>query len=249
MVRSATSLLLATLLAATPALAQGTDDTPADSATQGTADTGSDAAAPDAGTQGETQDAAETGSDTAPATEGAPADAPLDGPATLDMGTPVEGADAAPAAPRVGQPYIREEFGDWALRCLKAEEGKLDPCQLYQLLMDSDGNAVAEFSTFPLPPGGQAAAGATIVAPLETLLTQNLRLTIDGGQPKVYPFTFCNPAGCVARVGFTEAEVTQLKRGNKATLRMVPAAAPDEEVILEVSLTGFTAGFNSVDEQ
>lgn len=159
-------------------------------------------------------------------------------PSDLSLGEPV-------VANQVGQPYIREEFEDWALRCIRAEEGQQDPCQLYQLLLDGEGNAVAEISMFPLPDGGQAAAGATIVAPLETLLTQQLVISVDGGQPRRYPFTFCNQAGCVARVGFTQAEVDGFKRGNSATLRMVPAAAPDQEVILNISLTGFTAGFDS----
>lgn len=147
---------------------------------------------------------------------------------------------------QVGQPYIRAEFGDWALRCLKAEEGQPDPCQLYQLLFDDDGNSVAEISMFPLAEGSRAAAGATIVVPLETLLTQQLTLSVDGANQRRYPFTFCNAAGCVARVGFTAEEISQFKRGNAALMRMVPAAAPDEEVNLTVSLTGFTAGYDAI---
>ena len=156
----------------------------------------------------------------------------------LDMGTAIADPNA------VGTPYIRDTFGDWSLRCLRAEAGQNDPCQLYQLLNDADGNSVAEISVFPLPAGGRAAAGATIVAPLETLLTEQLQIAVDGSAARRYPFTFCNQAGCVARVGFTQEEVDQFKRGNKATLRMVPAAAPDQEVVLDVSLTGFTAGID-----
>ena len=189
----------------------------------------------------------------APAADGPATDAPaadtMTGAAAADGPTaPADGAtaDAANGTPKLGQPFIRETFGDWSQRCLKAEEGQVDPCQLYQLLMDDQGNAVAEFSTFPLPSGNQAAAGATIVVPLETLLTAQLQLKIDNGEPKVYPFTFCNAAGCVARVGFTSAEVTQLKRGAGATVRMVPAAAPDQEVVLNLSLSGFTAGYDSL---
>ncbi len=166
----------------------------------------------------------------APAAEAAPSD--------LDMGTEVVAETA------VGTPYVREEFGDWALRCLRAEEGTADPCQLYQLLNDAEGNSVAEISMFPLANGGQAAAGATIVVPLETLLTEQLLISVDGSAARRYPFTFCNRAGCVARVGFTQAEIDQFKRGNAATLQMVPAAAPDEKVILNISLTGFTAGYD-----
>jgi invasion protein IalB len=165
----------------------------------------------------------------------------------LSLGTPLEQAEAS-AEPRVGEPYIGAVFDDWAMRCLKAAEDAADQCQLYQLLLDADGNAVAELSMFPLRDGGQAAAGATIVAPLETLLTQQLTLQVDDGQARRYPFTFCNAAGCVSRVGFTSEEIALFKRGNAATIRMVPAAAPDQEVILSVSLTGFTAAYNNLDE-
>jgi len=161
--------------------------------------------------------------------------------ADLDLGTPI---NEAPSEPQVGQTYTAAVFGDWELRCLKREEGP-EPCQLYQLLLDAEGNAVAEFTLFGLPEGGRAAAGANIVAPLETLLTEQLTITVDGSEPRRYAFTFCNAGGCVARVGFTEAEVSQFKRGNNATLRLVPAGAPDEEVVLTVSLTGFTAAMNA----
>jgi invasion protein IalB len=153
-----------------------------------------------------------------------------------------------PVGPQVGEPYEREVFGDWALRCIKAEDGALDPCNLYQLLSNEDGVAVAEFNIFPLPEGQRAAAGATIVVPLETLLTQQLTIAVDGQNARRYPFTFCNRAGCVARIGFTQEEVDQFKRGSVGTVRLVPAAAPDEEVILNVSLSGFTAGFTATGE-
>jgi len=166
--------------------------------------------------------------------------APVDPAGDLSLGTPVEGEL------QVGEPYIREEFGDWGLRCLRAAEGP-DPCQLYQLLLDDEDNAVAEISLFPLPAGGQAAAGATIVVPLETLLTEQLTISVDGQAPRRYPFTFCNRAGCVSRVGFTTAEVDQFKRGASANLRIVDAAAPDQEVVLDISLIGFTAGYQGTD--
>lgn len=171
-----------------------------------------------------------------PAAEATEEAAPADASSDLSMGTPAE--------PQPGDAYLREEFGDWALRCIKAEEGP-DACQLYQLLVDGDGNAVAEISLFPLPEGGRAAAGATIVVPLETLLTEQLLLSVDGGKPRVYPYSFCNRAGCVARIGFTNADVSAFKAGNAAKLTMVPAAAPEEKVTLDISLTGFTAGYNS----
>jgi len=163
---------------------------------------------------------------------------------TLSLG---EEVTQAPREPQVGETYIGSVEGDWALRCLKAEEGSVDPCQLYQLLNDESGNSVAEMSLFPIPNGERAAAGATIVVPLETFLTEQVTLSIDDGAARRYPFTFCNSAGCVARVGFTAEEIDQFKRGNQATMRIVPAAAPDEEVILTISLSGFTAAYDKLE--
>ena len=180
------------------------------------------------------QDTAEDAAPDAPAEDAATDDPAAD----LALGQPVSDE------PAIGQPYDREFFGDWSLRCLRTEEGP-EPCQLYQLLLDTEGNAVAEFSLFPLPEGSRAAAGATIVAPLETLLTEQLTLSVDGANPRVYPFTFCNLGGCVARVGFTAEEVAEFKAGAAAQLRLVPAAAPDQEVVLTISLSGFTAGYDT----
>lgn len=182
-------------------------------------------------------------------------EAPAEGETPAAEATPAPGgdislgqsADAGTGEPQVGQPYIREEFGDWGLRCLRTEDGN-DPCQLYQLLLDAEGNAVAEISLFPLPEGREALAGATIVAPLETLLTENLTLSVDGADQRQYPFNFCNRAGCVARVGFTAAEVDQFRAGNTAQLSIVPAAAPDQRVTLDISLSGFTAGYQAAGE-
>lgn len=148
-------------------------------------------------------------------------------------------------APAVGQTYTKANFELWEQRCMKTAEGT-DPCQLYQLLKDGTGNAVAEISIFPLAEGSPAAAGATVVAPLETLLTEQLHLAIDGGAHKAYPFTWCSQIGCVARIGFTAEEVAQFKKGAKAVVTIVPVVAPTEKVVLDVSLKGFTAGFDAV---
>ncbi|MFC7704970.1 invasion associated locus B family protein [Plastorhodobacter daqingensis] len=145
----------------------------------------------------------------------------------------------------LGEAYTAETFGDWEMRCIRTPDDQ-DPCQLYQLLDDAEGNSVAEISLFALPAGQQAAAGATIVTPLETLLTQQITIQVDGAQAKRYPFTWCSPIGCVARVGFTQAEIDAFKRGNRATMTIVPVAAPDQQVALDVSLAGFTAGYDAV---
>ncbi|WP_225029960.1 invasion associated locus B family protein [Xinfangfangia pollutisoli] len=160
----------------------------------------------------------------------------------LSMGIEVGSGKA-----QVGDTYIAATFEQWEQRCIKTETGA-DPCQLYQLLKDSEGNSVAEFSVFSLPEGspGPAVAGANLIAPLETLLTEGLRLSIDNSKERAYPFTFCTRVGCVARMGFTAEEIGLLKKGAKATMAIVPFVAPDQQVKLDVSLKGFTAGFDAM---
>lgn len=181
--------------------------------------------------------AAETTTETAPAAPAA--DAATDTAAgTPAIGEPSDG---------IGEPYVAGTHGDWELRCIHSPDGT-DPCQLYQLLKDNEGNAVAEISLLSLPEGQNqnAIAGATIITPLETLLTQQLNITVDKGQTKRYPFTFCAEIGCVARVGFTAAEIAGFKKGATATITVVPVADPSRTVDINLSLKGFTAGFEAV---
>ncbi|KIN64995.1 Invasion associated family protein [Sulfitobacter noctilucicola] len=147
--------------------------------------------------------------------------------------------------PELGQPYTKEVVGAWEMRCIKTETGE-DPCQMYQLLDDGQGAPVAEISLFRLPEGGKAEAGATVVVPLETALPQQLTISVDGGKARRYPYAFCNPVGCYARLGLTPADVSAFKRGNQAVITIIPALAPDQQVKLTLSLEGFTASYDKV---
>ncbi|MEO8245079.1 MAG: invasion associated locus B family protein [bacterium] len=182
--------------------------------------------------------------------------------AQTDTATPAPTADAAvpndlsmgaterPGLPNqadaaMGDTYLAAEFDQWQQRCVKTVNGS-DPCQLYQLLYDVDGNSVGEISLFNLPDGAKAAAGATFMAPLETLLTANVKISVDKKQAKFYPFAFCAKVGCVARIGLTTDELAAMKKGVSAVITIVPAAAPDKTVDLTLTLKGFTAGFEAV---
>lgn len=164
-------------------------------------------------------------------------------PVTTDLSLGRE--EGAEADDGIGSTYVQATHGDWEQRCIRTEDGA-DPCNLYQLLKDDQGNAVAEFSIFGLPAGQQAVAGATAIVPLETLLTSDLSLQVDAAKAKLYPFSWCSPIGCIARIGFTQAEIDAMKKGNAATMTIVPAVAPDQKVALKISLRGFTAGLDAV---
>ncbi|QYK40028.1 MAG: invasion associated locus B family protein [Paracoccaceae bacterium] len=168
----------------------------------------------------------------------APAADPVPNPDDLSLGRE-ENADG------IGSNYTAATHGDWEIRCLRAEDGS-DPCQLYQLLKDAEGNPISEFTMVNLPAGQQAAAGATAIVPLETLLTQELSLQVDGGAVKKYPFAWCSPIGCIARIGFTQPEIDAMKRGNRVNVTIVPVVAPEQKVTVAMSLRGFTAGYDAL---
>ena len=78
-----------------------------------------------------------------------------------------------------------------------------------------------------------------------TLLSQNLAISVDGADPMVYPYTFCTASGCAARLAITDNEINAFKRGNEAKMVVVPAVAPDQKVLLTISLKGFTAAYDA----
>ena len=176
--------------------------------------------------------------------------------ATEETAEAAEGTDAAgfnlgeevAPEPKVGEPYAKEVFGDWIIQCIKSE-GEKEPCNMFQLLRDGDGNAVAEVTIMPLKNQGQVVAGGNFIAPLGTLLTSQMSIQVDEGSTKRYPFTFCTAQGCVARVGFAQSDLNAYKRGNSAKVLLVPASSPDKRIVVAASLTGFTAAFNYLSER
>ncbi len=145
----------------------------------------------------------------------------------------------------IGELYLAGTFDLWEMRCVKAEDGK-DPCRLYQLLKDAEGNPTAEISLFNLPEGAQAVAGAAVLVPLDTLLSANLTFVVDANREVIYPYTVCGLDGCIARIGFAAVQLDQRKNGASATITLVPAGLPDLKVPMVLSLKGFTAGFDAV---
>jgi invasion protein IalB len=160
--------------------------------------------------------------------------------------------DAAPAAPltketaEIGQAY-RTTNGDWNVDCEKTLSGN-DPCLMVQVLRDDANIAVMETEVTRLPSGNGPAAVLLIKTPLMTLLPEGVTLSIDGGDPARIPFLFCDSSICMARANLREQDVAAFKRGVKAALRIVPVAAPDQSVTVDMSLSGFTASYDGLPE-
>ncbi len=146
---------------------------------------------------------------------------------------------------QVGQTYLKKTSGDWQVRCIKTADGP-EPCQLYQLLNNDQKTPVAELSFFHLPGGGAVVLGATVITPLGTMLQSQLKFEIPGAQPKLYPYGWCEAAGCIARLGFTGLELEGLKKGDAASITIASIANPQQPIKLTISLKGFSEGFKEI---
>ncbi len=163
-------------------------------------------------------------------------------PADQDQGQADTEAAASEAPQDPAQNFVTEAFGDWEVRCSADKTN----CFMYVLARDTSLSPVAEISIVALPQGGDATAGVTVVTPLGTLLTEGLVLQIDSGRARQYDFGWCTRAGCFSRFGFTADELASMKQGANAKMRIVSVSAPDQPVLLDISLSGFTAGFNAL---
>jgi len=162
--------------------------------------------------------------------------------ATESTEAPSDLVTGQPVAPEV----VSETFGDWTVNCQQLDDG--ERCQMQQLLLNNEQTPAVEVNLFPVAGQPQVFAGGTIVAPLGTLLTGQLTISVDGALGKSYPFAFCLRDGCVSRVGLTEEDVTGLKKGAAAEVTLAHMSAPGRPIKLKMSLTGFTKAFERMSQ-
>ena len=147
--------------------------------------------------------------------------------------------------PEEPQEIIRETHGDWEIRCTTAKNN----CFLYQLMLNDEGTPVAEFSIVKLPLGSEAVAGATIVAPLGTLLTRGVVFAVDDADATQYPFSWCTRPGCFSRFGLTDLLLANMKAGSNVNIVLYSIADAQKPVRVSASLKGFTAAFDALENQ
>lgn len=84
---------------------------------------------------------------------------------------------------------------------------------------------------------------AVASVPLGVLLPFGLSWQIDGGKPVRVPYMLCDPQACSAQLVVNEAYIQSLKRGG--TLKLIAKNRRNEDVTVEVTLTGFTAVYDN----
>ena len=153
--------------------------------------------------------------------------------------------DTIMSEPQKTEPYIKERFDNWSLKCIKTVNS-IERCEANQIIFNQKQQPVAEISIIKLPKGQVAAAAATIIVPLETILSEGLVLAIQELEPKKYQFKFCNSLGCYSQIGLTDDEVEALKRKEKASIFLKHISSGDQQIVIPMSLDGFTKTFSNV---
>ena len=141
------------------------------------------------------------------------------------------------------EPYIKERIEDWNLKCIEPLNS-IERCEANQIIFNQEQQPVAEISIFKLPQGQVAAAAATIIVPLETVLNEGLILEMQDLEPKKYQFKFCNSIGCYSQIGLTNEELEALKSKGKASIFLKHLSSGDQQIIIPISLSGFTTTFS-----
>ena len=141
------------------------------------------------------------------------------------------------------EPYIKERIKDWNLKCIEPIDS-IERCEANQIIFNQKQQPVAEISIFKLPKGQIAAAAATIIVPLETVLNEGLVLEMQDLEPKKYQFKFCNSIGCYSQIGLTIEELEALKSKGKASIFLKHLSSGDQQIVIPISLSGFTTTFS-----
>ncbi len=148
-----------------------------------------------------------------------------------DTSTPAAPAAAAGAA---------APAQNWLKVCDPLEDGK-KACIMRQVVVQN-GQFIGSFLLRD-DPGQESRLLAVAAVPLGVLLPFGLTWQIDGGKPVRVPFMLCDPTSCATQLVINEAYVNNLKRGG--TLKLTAKNRQNKDLVVNISLTGFTATYDS----
>lgn len=140
---------------------------------------------------------------------------------------------------------LRATHGDWEIRCISGS----DTCAMSQVGKTSDGQRALLVSiqrvTGPkaqTQDGKPIQAAMTVQTPLGILIPYGVRIKIDSDNVIPLPLSRCIPAGCVSQAPMLAEAVSKMKKGSKA----VYGVFLDKEILVDISLRGFTKAFNTL---
>ncbi len=146
-------------------------------------------------------------------------------------------------APAVAQGTVKQNFGDWQIRCDTPPGAKAEQCALIQNVTAEDRPNVG-LTIIVLKTADNKQRIMRILAPLGVLLPTGLGLKIDQTDVGSTPFVRCLPNGCVAEVVMDDKFSDQLKAGTTATF--IIFQTPEEGIGIPIALKGFGEGVDKL---
>jgi invasion protein IalB len=170
--------------------------------------------------------------------------------------TPPAVAPPAAVAPAAGAPAGATDsperttavFGDWSVQCVTRNPGgKL--CEMVQATQNQQQQPVSVLAIGRLTRTDPLRLVARV--PVNALVAQPARLTLEGDQPLTLPFRHCNPSGCFAEFELRDEAVLRRLRGRTPEQRgklefRDPAG---QEVDIPVSFRGFGAALEALQKE
>ena len=145
----------------------------------------------------------------------------------------------------VAQPQDGQKFQDWTVRCeADPANAAVKRCYIVQAVVAGEQRQRVMLLAVAYPPN-QKEPLATAVLPLGTALRPGIRVAIDDGEPKRYPFSICLPDGCQAPIPLDATLLAAFKKGVAGSVAF--RRPPDGRVVkVPFSLKGFTAAVNAL---
>lgn len=144
-----------------------------------------------------------------------------------------------------GASSITETFGDWTVNC--AVDGAQKACAMSQ----AQGNQQTGQQIFAIELYGTTNGNGSGILVLPFGLDVQTPVKLSVGEEALgedASFTTCMPGGCVVPVSFSQTQLDALKRGTTASVIARSASAGGPEAEFTISLSGFTAAANRVDQ-
>ena len=137
---------------------------------------------------------------------------------------------------------LKETHGDWEIHCLEGTE----TCAMQQVGETADGRRAMLVTVQRLADvsaeGQPVPAALTVNTPVGVLIPYGVRVRVDQGNVASVPLLRCLPDSCAARAPLADEAVSEFKKGQTATFGFFL----QEEVLVPLSLSGFTAAYDSL---
>jgi len=146
---------------------------------------------------------------------------------------------AGPATAGLGN----AKFGAWDRRCETPPGARDEQCYVAQTVTAAERPNVT-LIVFALLTADHKARILRVIAPLGTLLTAGVALTVGGQDFGVAQYVRCLPNGCVAEAALDDKLMAALKGQGEAQVKVFQT--PEEGISVSVPLDGFKAAFESL---